>query len=89
MRSKYKMWRNGRGGCWSCRIIWYQGEDPNDIRLELMDCEREVQVFPKTREEADHIWFQFRNGAPENGQQVGFVADLLELLSTAYPHLKR
>lgn len=87
MRTRHKMWRNDRGSKWSARIIWFQGEDENDVRLEMMDCERETNVYPKTREEADHIWFMFKQGAPERGTEAGFIADLLELLSKKYPHL--
>ena len=86
-RSKYKMWRNGPGGRWTTKITWYQGESPDNIRLELEDCNGEQQVFPQTREEADHIWFQFKQGSPQNGENVAFVDDLLNLLGRVYPHL--
>jgi len=53
---------------------------PDNIRLELMDCEREVQLFPKTLFEAQRIWFMFKRGAPIEGQKIPFIADLLKLL---------
>jgi hypothetical protein len=89
MRSKVKMWRNdpqGRGGgAWSARITWYEG--PYGVRLQLEDVTLSIGVYPETKEEADHIWFTFRQGAPQNGEQIPFVRDMLALLSSKYPHL--
>ena len=84
MRSRRKEWKNGRGGRWSTRIIWFDdhggSELGGDIRLALEDCERKVNLFPSSKEVADHIWFMFKNGSPADGQRIPFVADLLELL---------
>lgn len=83
------MWRNDRGGKWTTRIIWYQGEDPNDIRLELLDQTMEKQLFPRTREEADHIWSMFKQGSPSSSGFANFITDLMELLGRKYPHLNQ
>jgi len=62
--------------------MWYgEGKDRQEnIRLELMDCERKVNLFPPTKEAADQIWFMFKQGAPAEGQKIPFVADLLKLI---------
>ncbi len=80
MRSRHKEWQNGRGGKWSTRIIWFEEGDGENIRLELLDCEREQNLYPKTKDAADQIWFMFKQGSPTDGQKVAFVADLIELL---------
>lgn len=79
MRSRRKEWKNGTYPKWTARIIWFQGND--DIRLELEDCERVVNVYPKSKEDADHMWFMFRQGAPQEGDKTPFVADLLKLFT--------
>ena len=58
MRSKIKMWRNGRGGDWSARITWYEGD--GSIRLKLDTVDGVQNLYPKNREEANAIWEEFR-----------------------------
>jgi hypothetical protein len=85
------MWRNGPGGRWSARITWF-GEGDNrqaNIRLELEDCERSINLYPDTKEKADHIWQMFRQGAPQDGQKVPFITELLELLARIDENLEQ
>ncbi len=77
MRIKHKEWKNGKYPNWTCRIVWYQ-DGSNDIRLQLEDCDRTISIFPQNREEADQIWFMFKQGAPEEGVRQPFVTDLIE-----------
>ena len=70
MRVKIKMWRNGKGGQigavgeWNARITWYQGPY-DDIRLKIDTVDGVRNIFPKSREEADVIWEEFK----ENNQR--------------------
>ena len=85
MRSMRKMWRNGPGGRWSTRIVWYDdaptsGPSGKDIRLAMEDCERKINHFPGSIEEANWLWFTFRQGSPQDGDKVPFLADLMDLL---------
>ena len=62
MRSKHKWWRNGRGGRWTCRIIWYgEGQDCHEnVRLKC-ECEYGVMnLFPNTLSLAGIFWATFR-----------------------------
>ena len=98
-RHRHREWNNAKkntGGFmrrhpqgWNSRYIWYEKGDGEDIRLSLEDCEGLRNVYPKSQEEAEHIAFQFRTGAPFAGDATPFVVDLLNLLSRKYPHLKQ
>ena len=65
MRSKIKMWRNGKGGQigavgeWDARITWYEGSN-DDIRLKMDTVDGVQNVYPKSREEADLLWEDFK-----------------------------
>ena len=87
-RSLHKMWRNGPGGRWDCRIRWYgEGKDRDqNIRLNLEDPGGSVNLYPPSKEEADHMWFQFRHGAPD--YPGPFISDLCALMATKYSWAK-
>lgn len=59
MRSKRKMWRNGRGGQWTARITWYEGAD---IRLMEDHPEGVInKIYPlNQRIQAEVEWQVFR-----------------------------
>ncbi len=78
MRTRHKEWKNGKYPKWTCRIIWFQGSDENDIRLQIEDCEVEKNVFPQSQIEADAIWDLFKTMAPPSGEAKPFVQDLLK-----------
>ena len=80
------MYRNGRGGEWTHRIRWYgEGKDcQENIRLNLEDPEIRLSIYPKTKEDADNIWFMFKQGAPR-GFSTPMVQDFLILLKSAKP----
>lgn len=69
-RIKYKQWRNGRGGRWTCRITWYckrRDDDQRtmyDIRLRMETEEREWNEYPATLQEADRLWDKFKEDHP-------------------------
>ena len=86
MRLRTKDWKNGKYPKWTALIVWFQGEEPADIRLKMSDCEREHNYFPKSVEEANHVWDAFKLAAPDEGVEQPFITDLLELLEAAYPH---
>ena len=77
--------RNPQG--WNSRIIWYEEGDGENIRLSLEDSACLRNVYPKSKEEAEHIAQMFRTGSPYAGEATPFVDDLLKLLSRKYPHL--
>lgn len=92
-RVKHKWWRNGKGGAWTARIIWYaEGEPsretgwdlPDNIRLSLEDSERRINYFPQSLEEAHYVWHLFKEGAVLNGP-VPFLSDLLKVVGRKYP----
>lgn len=56
-----KEWKNKRSG-WSFRIRWFEGDG---IRLQLEDPERKINVYPRDRERAEEVWFQFKLRAKE------------------------
>lgn len=91
MRGRLKEWSNrSRPGAgyvtWTVRIIWFEEEgDGENIRLQLEDCERRVNYYPRSQVEADHVWQMFKSGAPEVGVRTPFVAELLVLLASKYP----
>jgi len=62
MRFKHKLWRNGPGGRWDCRITWYgEGKDAVDnIRLECECPVGKMNIYPDTKHDADRIWKEFR-----------------------------
>ena len=82
-RERKKSWRNGSGGKWTTRITWFEGS-PGDIRLQIEDFERKENVYPETKEKADHAWQLFRSGSPPEGVKTPFVEELLKL----YEHPK-
>ena len=97
-RSRHREWNNAKKNLdgsnrrhpmsWNSRIVWYEEGDGENIRLTLEDSACLRNVFPKSKEEAEHIAFQFKHGAPYAGDgDTPFVDDLLKLLSRKYPHL--
>lgn len=80
MRYLLKMWRNGRGGKWDCRIRWLDEGDCINIRLELEDCERKHNLYPTSEIEADLIWSLFKLEAPEGKQGVPIISKILSIL---------
>ncbi len=88
-RGRHKEWKNGRyQPKWTCRIIWFEEGEGENIRLELEDYERKANVYPASKEAADQIWFLFKQGAPPEGVQQPFVADLLALIKDRIPQTK-
>jgi hypothetical protein len=88
-RVHLKEWKNGRyQPKWTARIVWFQTahNDPTDIRLQLEDCQCKMNYYPQTQEEADAVWFMFKQGAPVEGHATPFVQDLLALVKRNYPH---
>ncbi len=95
-RHRHRQWDN-RGDArrgfktyvpWTCRITWFgSGENASEnIRLKLEDRERSVNLYPKSKETAEHIWFMFRNqAAPLPGDDTPCVKPLLDLLRETYP----
>lgn len=86
-RSQRKMWRNGPGGKWNCRIRWYdtapnsrQATDEDNIKLVLEDTEMKIAVYPTTAANAANVWAMFRQGAPAPNTGGVVVADLLAIL---------
>src|SRR5688500_11781002 len=85
-RSKHKWWQNrGKPGHyrpWTARITWYgDGADcQENIRLELEDSELKINLYPTTPQDAEQIFFMFKQGAPEPGVDTAFIQDLLKLL---------
>lgn len=77
MRARHKEWKNGKYPKWTCRIIWFEGKEETDIRLQLEDCEIKKNVFPSSQIEADAIWDLFRSMAPPSGEETPFVQALL------------
>ena len=74
---------------WNSRIIWFKpGNELEGIRLSLEDCERRINIYPESEEEAEHFMFQFRTGSPMAGDDTPFVRDLIKLLSKKYSHLE-
>lgn len=59
MRGRHKDWRNGPGGKWTARIIWYEGE-PTDIRLKLETPTGVINKFYKDQAEAQKVWDDFK-----------------------------
>ena len=88
-KTRLKEWRNdAHKGQWDARVIWYHDNECHDIiRLQMEDCDRLVSVYPQSVDEADHLWFQFKSGAPEDQLNTPFVTDLLDLMRRKYPHL--
>lgn len=81
-RTKVRTWRNGSGGNWDCRIIWYARsirDFRENIRLQLEDTERKVNIFPDSFEEAEQLYFMFRHGCPKDVPTQPFIEDLLAL----------
>lgn len=62
MRSRLKLWRNGRGGKWTCRIIWFgEGDEcQNNIRLACETPTGVRQIYPRSEKEANEVWAEFR-----------------------------
>ena len=64
MRSRHKSWQDLRHH-FTARIIWYdEGKDGNgqriNIRLKLETSDGVRNLFPKSEEEADVIWEDFK-----------------------------
>lgn len=60
-RSRKKMWRNGPGGRWTRRIIWFDDGGQN-IRLQCETPDGVTNLFPECKEEADCYWNDFKEG---------------------------
>lgn len=56
MRSRHRMWRNGPGGRWNVRLIWYHETPGVDIRLEINDRGRETNLYPVSEDQANDWW---------------------------------
>ncbi len=65
MRSRHKEWQDGRGGKWTCRIIWYEEGDGENIRLHLETPDGIQYLYPKTVDEAQGIWDKFKVDHPK------------------------
>lgn len=72
-RSLFRLWRNGKGGQWTIRLRWFEGMDPDNIRLNMEDRETERNFFPDDKEHAERIWKLFRETAPKAPNQDPFV----------------
>lgn len=79
-RYRLKEWKNGKYPKWTARIIWFEQNGHDDIRLQMEDCDRQVNVYPNTKEAADNLWFMFKQGAPPEGDHTPFISDLLDLI---------
>lgn len=64
MRSRKRVWKNGRGGRWDCRIIWFDDHSGNDlggdIRLSLETSEGKYNLYPDSKSAAEQIWQAFK-----------------------------
>lgn len=90
MRSRHKEWSNGRHGTQkTATIVWFQGSDDNDIRLNLTDVDMSINIFPKDKQAADDIWTLFRSTAPERSIRQPFVANFLILIKDKINHKTR
>lgn len=61
MRTKLKEWKNGPGGKWSARIIWY--EDDVSIRLKTETPDGVINGFykyPDGKTRAQAAWDAFK-----------------------------
>ena len=83
MRMRHRMWRNGPGGRWTVRLIWYHEAPGVNIRLEIRDRGRESNFYPATLEEAEAIWAK----AQELADGGPFTAKLNEFVSTIHPSI--
>jgi hypothetical protein len=67
---KLREWKNGRYlPLWTCRIRWF-GQDHGSsvgLKLELLDCNGSVFLYPETVEKAEWIWSLFKTLAPAQG----------------------
>lgn len=87
MRYRVKEWDNRmnarRGGRYipaTVRIIWYAaGSDDDSIRLKLVDCEREKNLYVNEAK-ANVIWVMFREMAPQPGEAKPIVERLIQEL---------
>ena len=81
-RMKLRQWRNGPGGKWTTRILWYaDSHDSNEnIRLQMEDSERKHNFYPRDKEHAEQVWFMFKQGSPTADTQTPFITDLLKIL---------
>ena len=68
-RSRKRVWKNGRGGRWGCRIIWFDDNPGNDlggnIRLSLETSEGKYNInfshlYPDSTPAAEQIWQAFK-----------------------------
>ncbi len=64
MRSRHKEYQNGRGGKWTCRIIWYQEHGGENIRLHLETLDGGVDMYPESTDQAQVIWDEFKADHP-------------------------
>jgi len=78
MRARHKEWKNGKYPKWTCRIIWFEEGDGENIRLHLEDSEMIKNVYPESKAEADAIWEMFRSEAPPNGGDKPIVAAIFK-----------
>jgi len=81
MRGRLKEWKNGKYPKWTCRIIWYEEGDGENIRLQLTDKEQEYNCYPKNSGEADIIWNTFKEMAVPGATSV--ITNMLQLFEIA------
>lgn len=76
---KLKMWRNGRGGRWTARITWYDG---NKIRLACLVGNEEHNFYPTSGDEANRIWELFKTMAKDG--ESDFLTELVETIESIH-----
>ena len=63
MRYKHKEWKNGKGSNWTCRIIQYNEAGRFNIRLQVEDESRKLNLYPHNENDAIKIWDRFKDEA--------------------------
>lgn len=60
-RWRQREWKDGPGGRWLYKIVWFQGTEPDDVRLRITNLDYgERNIYPRTTVEAEQIFADFR-----------------------------